>query len=115
MPCAFDSNSCSKAMSVADTSGLQSHHAMPKFLGGDPNQHTLLRLCPNHHVRQHSLLRYLVECYERAVVPSGAVLRRFTAGERSTAQFAVSQWVAAGAVPVTEWNVDPAVPLTRPT
>lgn len=104
--CAFNSRSCSEFM--AARGGFDSHHEFPKFLGGDDGQTTKLWLCPNHHRRQHALIRYLVECAERAVPTSHLVLRAFTETERDAAAVAVSGWQGAGAPRVAYWSTDAA-------
>lgn len=63
---------------------------------------TELVLCPTHHRRQHSLVRYLVET--DTGIRSGAVVRHFTSIERTTAEFAYQGWVAAGRPAVGGWS-----------
>lgn len=94
--CSFQSYTCSALMVGAG--GLDEHHEYPLSLGGQ-DQGTKLLLCPNHHRRQHSLIRYLVE----TAAPLWAVLRHFTQLERETAAVAVSQWKANGSPPIAGW------------
>lgn len=97
--CAFASNNCTASMIGAG--GLDEHHEWPVSLGGDERQadNTMLLLCPNHHRRQHALIRYLVE--NRAA--QWAVLRHFTPAERSAAGFAVEHWWAVGSPTISGW------------
>jgi hypothetical protein len=81
--------------------GFDEHHELPLSLGGQDNQSTMLVLCPNHHRRQHSLVRYLVEHDQGVLDP--LVLRHFSAVELATARFAYGGWVAAGRPPVPNW------------
>lgn len=104
--CAFDSNTCSRSMS--GRGGFDEHHEYPKFLGGDDHAGALLRLCPNHHRRQHALIRYLVEAHENGRSADWQVLRRFTPAERTAATFAIDGWTASGAPAVAHWGVDAA-------
>ncbi len=83
-------------MSHASDSGFASHHDFPVFMGGDENEETMLLLCPNHHRRQHSLIRYLVENPES----SREVMCHFTAAERATAAYAVAKWRSTVPLPV---------------
>lgn len=103
--CAFDSNHCSASMS--GHGGFQSHHEYPEFMGGQPDGVQLL-LCPNHHVRQHSLLRYRVERWQAKLEPEWSVLEHFTEDERNAATFALGCWVADGTPAIATWNVPPA-------
>jgi len=103
--CHFESNDCSSA--VIGAGGLDEHHGWPVFMGG-PSDEADTNACPNHHRRQHSLLRYLVECDRADRLPSWAVRRHFTAVERSTADYAVRCWVAAGRPLIRSWNVPAA-------
>lgn len=98
--CYFDSNNCSASM--LGHGGFDQHHAIPVELGGDPNQ-PLLPLCPNHHRRQHSLIRYLVECLVGNVPPARAVTGHFTTAERNLASTAVNAWDAAGRPAINGW------------
>lgn len=95
--CAFQSNGCTNA--VLGRGGLDEHHAHPLSLGGAPNQSTMLALCPQHHRRQHSLIRYLVE----NAVTSPAVLGHFTHTEQQAAVDAVTAWRTAGSPPIANW------------
>lgn len=94
--CAFQSDNCTAHMIGAG--GLDEHHEYPLSLGGQPDGKLLL-LCPNHHRRQHSLVRYLVE----NEAPQWAVLRHFTEAERETAANAVAMWKQDGSPPVAGW------------
>lgn len=94
--CSFQSYACTAHMTGAG--GFDEHHAWPVSLGG-PADTALLILCPNHHRRQHSLIRYLVE----TPTPDWGVLQHFTSDERSTAIHAVDQWRAAGSPPIAGW------------
>lgn len=98
--CAFASFRCSEHLEGAG--GFDQHHPIPVELGGAPDQ-LLLALCPNHHRRQHSLIRYLVECLVAAAAAEWVVLERFTADERHTAQDAVDAWDAAGRPEIKAW------------
>lgn len=106
--CAFDSNNCSESLEHA--SSLDQHHEWPKHLGGDPNQETMLSLCPNHHRRQHAVIRYLIECHEAGMEAAWDVLCHFTKPERDTAMYAVSKWAADPTAPhpVNYWTSDAA-------
>lgn len=96
--CHFESHGCSRL--VSGKGGFDQHHAIPIELGGDPNQ-PLLALCPIHHRRQHSLIRYLVEQIDAGPVP--AVMLHFTTAEQATAIAAVQHWDAAGRPPINGW------------
>lgn len=91
-------------MQLDGRGGLDGHHADPVFLGGDPRQ-PLSLLCPNHHRRQHSLLRRLIEDVNAGLVTPMGVRRRFAAAELLVADHAVAAWVGRGAPPVAEWSV----------
>jgi len=98
--CVFDSNRCST--SASGRGGFDEHHRWPESLGG-PGDQPLLALCPLHHRRQHSLIRYMVECDEASIQPAWDVLRHFAAGERDAAVYAVDQWRAAGSPTIPGW------------
>lgn len=98
--CYFDSNNCSASM--LGHGGFDQHHPVPIELGGDPSQ-PLLALCPNHHRRQHALIRYLTECAETGVAPSWDVLDHFVAPERLLATEAVDQWIETGRPAINGW------------
>lgn len=104
--CAFGS-SCAATMIGAG--GLDVHHAWPVFMGG-PETGADTLACPNHHRRQHALLRYLVECDRRQLAPAWTVRRRYNVIERDTAAWAVDQWIAAGRPAIRGWNVPAARP-----
>lgn len=103
--CAFHSNDCTESMIGAG--GLDVHHGWPSFMG-NPAEDGDTHACPNHHRRQHSLLRYLVECDRDGVAPAWAVRRRFTPVERATAEQAVAKWVGIGRPAIRYWNVPAA-------
>lgn len=98
--CYLESNNCSASM--LGHGGFDQHHAIPVELGGDPKQ-PLLALCPNHHRRQHALIRYLVECLVASVVPSWDVTGHFVTAERNLATAAVTAWDAAGRPAINGW------------
>lgn len=98
--CAFQSNGCTG--SLLAHGGFDAHHRWPKSMGGPENQSDELALCPNHHRRQHSLVRYLVELNDTPA--DWIVLQHFTSGERETAAYAVSAWVAAGRPAISGWS-----------
>lgn len=103
--CTFGSNNCSASMSGAG--GFDRHHKWPEFMGGpdDPVDGAIeLLLCPNHHRRQHALIRYLVECDVTRTPPSWGVLRHFVEGERVAAGYAITKWIAAGRPVITGWS-----------
>lgn len=96
--CAFDSHDCSHA--VSGHGGFDQHHRWPKSLGGPEHPGDLLVLCPNHHARQHALVRYLVETQ----VPQRQVTWHFTSDELATAQYAFEQWKLAGSPHIDGWS-----------
>lgn len=98
--CAFDSRECTTSM--AHAGGFDLHHPWPKGMGGAEEQ-VELALCPNHHRRQHALIRSMVESDLAGRTPSYAVLRRFQTAERAAAAKALGQWVGAGRPPITGW------------
>jgi hypothetical protein len=99
--CAFDSYGCSKA--VRHAGGFDEHHPWPLSAGGAKVQDKLI-LCPNHHRRQHSLFRYLVEQDEAGTEPDYySVLIHFTASERGQAEASLSYWIAAGRPDINGW------------
>lgn len=102
---------CAFGTTCADTmigrGGLDVHHAWPVFMGGPATGADTLA-CPNHHRRQHALLRYLVECDQDGTAPAWAVRRRYNVIERDTAAWGVEQWIAAGRPPIRGWNVPAA-------
>lgn len=91
--------------------GFEAHHEYPQFLGGSPGGVELV-LCPNHHTRQHSLIRYLIEQTENGRAIDPRVLRRFSTAERAASQFALDSWRADGSVPHASWNIPAARTLT---
>lgn len=111
--CATGNKTCTAA--VLGSGGLQEHHELPKFLGG-ADDGVLLALCPNHHVRLHSLIRYLIESPAHAeqivrldgLTPLDPVARRFKPVERQAAVAAYDLWVSRGR-PSVNW----AVPAAR--
>lgn len=74
--------------SMIGAGGLDRHHPLPEEFGGDPHQ-PLANACPNHHRRQHSLIRYLYDCGVAGTVPEWPVLRRFNPTERALANNAI--------------------------
>lgn len=98
--CAFQSNNCTASM--LGHGGFQIHHEWPVSMGG-PADSDELPLCPLHHVRQHSLIRYLVECDQAGTVADWDVLEHFTAVEREAAYFAVDNWANAGRPAIAGW------------
>lgn len=102
--CSFASNACTPFMLAHG--GLDEHHEYPISLGGTVSQSTMLALCPNHHRRQHSLIRYLVEGGT-----AWSVLQHFTAVERDTALAAVTSWQADGSPPIAGWPCPAARPI----
>jgi len=97
--CAFDSNHCTASLS--GRGGFDQHHRWPVSLGGPESPDDLLILCPNHHHRQHALIRYLVAL---AGAPEAyTVTCHFVALELDTARYAVAQWRAAGGPAITGW------------
>lgn len=99
--CAFDANGCSKSMRFAG--GFDEHHPWPISMGGASAQHKLI-LCPNHHRRQHALVRYIVQCTEASVEPDyWGVLVHFVARERDAAELALSDWDDAGRPDINGW------------
>jgi hypothetical protein len=87
--------------------GFDEHHELPLSLTGAPDGVKLI-LCPNHHRRQHALVRYVVET--GTGVRDQLVLRHFAPIERSTAEFAYDGWVAAGSPHVSSWPCPAARP-----
>lgn len=96
--CAFASHGCSNSM--GGHGGFDEHHRWPKSMGGPEHPGDLLALCPNHHARQHALVRYLVETAD----PLYAVLRHFTAAELEVADYALARWREAGSPPIAGWS-----------
>lgn len=80
--------------------GTDEHHRWPKSWGGPANG-PLIRLCPSHHRRQHSLLHawadYTAAGHEQ---PPATVLSLFSAGEVALARQAHDLWDAAGRPPI---------------
>ncbi len=87
--CSFDN--CFSPMMIGH-GGLVEHHEVPKSLGGAENGKKL-ELCPNHHYRQHALIRYFVENYP---VMKTQVLVHYTADERAAALVAYQGWIRNG-------------------
>ena len=97
--CAFDSNHCTTSLS--GRGGFDQHHRWPVSLGGPENPNDLLILCPNHHHRQHALIRYLVEV---GIGPeSYTVTCHFVTLELDAARYAVDHWKAAGSPAIAGW------------
>lgn len=101
--CSLAALECSQHLTGAG--GFDQHHEFPLSLGGAADQTTMLIVCPNHHRRQHALIRYLIE---RKSVEEYAVMRRFTAKEQDAARMAVSSWLAAGSPAINGWPVPAA-------
>jgi hypothetical protein len=99
--CAFQSRSCTGMM--LGHGGFDVHHEWPLSMGGADNQSSQLALCPNHHRRQHSLIRYLVEDGT-----DQAVVRHFTSAERTAAQIAINGWFSVGKPPIAGWEAPAA-------
>ena len=93
--CAFNSRQCTDM--VQGAGGFQEHHPWPKSMGGAEKQEMLV-LCPNHHVRQHSLIRAMVEG-----TATHEVTRRFRPREIVSARAAVRLWEYAGKPAVEGW------------
>lgn len=98
--CHFDSHGCTSL--ISGRGGFDQHHPIPVELGGDPNQ-PLLALCPIHHRRQHSLVRYLVEALVDGTPVAPAVTVHFTRPERDLATAAVNHWDTAGRPTINGW------------
>lgn len=84
--------------------GLDLHHRWPKSLGGPEHQDDLLRLCPLHHARQHSLVRRLVEDDLAGRETPWPLLRTFTAAERNVGVYALVSWQDAGRPEPGNWS-----------
>ncbi len=91
--CMFDSHSCSSMM--LGHGGLVGHHEVPKSMGGAEDGKLLL-LCPNHHYRQHSLIRYIAEQMVAGHKLATVAFWHFTVPERNAAMIAYLAWDAAG-------------------
>lgn len=89
--------------------GFDRHHMVPKFLGGLESG-TLLVLCPTHHRRQHSIIRYMIE-NETALDLN--VLHRFSSKELNAARAGLKGWIALGRPTTTYWEVSAARLLTK--
>jgi len=98
--CAFETHGCTAL--VAGRGGFDQHHPVPVELGGDPHQ-PLMPLCPIHHRRQHSLIRYLIKCLEANTPPDPNLLRRFRPAERDTARNATQAWDRNGRPAINGW------------
>lgn len=95
--CAFGPN----CLSVHHRGGTDEHHRWPKSWGGPANG-PLIRLCPSHHRRQHSLLHAWANASAAGKdAPAPTVLGLFEPPEIELAQYAHDKWVAAGRPPVT--------------
>lgn len=104
--CAFHVHDCSDM--IASHGGFDLHHRWPQFMGGAAHQPDELTLCPNHHRRQHALVRYLVECQQRDVPTSTRITRRFASIERETALYALTSWNNAGKPHIPGWSAPAA-------
>lgn len=104
--CQFHANGCSGTM--VGHGGLQLHHEVPEFLGGLTVPSNLLALCPNHHARQHALVRYLIECDHARVAPAHRVVVHFTKAERAAASAALAGWHALAEPWPLSWSVPAA-------
>ena len=104
--CSFDSHDCSALLS--GHGGFDAHHRWPKEMGGAEHQSDMLTLCPNHHRRQHSLIRYLVECTIAGVNTHPAVTRKFAPLEWESALYALTAWTAAGQPTIAAWSAPAA-------
>lgn len=99
--CAFETRACSVMMRHAG--GFDEHHPWPISMGGATAQKMLI-LCPNHHRRQHSLVRYLVECEQADCVPDyRGVLIHFRPAERDAATAALTDWMKADQPNIDGW------------
>jgi hypothetical protein len=101
--CSFHNHLCSTQM--AGHGGFDEHHEFPVSLGGAAGQTTMLVLCPNHHRRQHALIRYLVELFQSGNLGAGdpAVTGQFTVHELLAANSAVKSWIEAGQPVIASW------------
>jgi hypothetical protein len=90
----------SRCISVDRRGGTDEHHRWPKSWGGPANG-PLIRLCPSHHRRQHSLLHAWADATAAGQAqPSPQVLRLFSAPEIALAREAHDKWAAAGRPPI---------------
>jgi hypothetical protein len=105
--CSLASLECSQHLTGAG--GFDLHHEYPLSMGGAADQATMLTLCPNHHRRQHSLIRYLVELAGRPA--DHRVMSRFTVAEQRAALTAIGNWQLAGSPPIDGWPCPAARPL----
>lgn len=81
--------------------GTDEHHRWPKSWGG-PADGPLIRLCPSHHRRQHSLLHAWAEATAAGQAQPGRhVLALFSKAEVDLAREAHDKWAAAGRPRIT--------------
>lgn len=99
LSCDLGTKTCSKQM--VGHGGLVEHHEVPKSMGG-AEKGLKLTLCPNHHYRVHSLVRYLAECDAASKDPDVEVTRAFSRAERRVANAAITGWKANGK-PLSGW------------
>jgi hypothetical protein len=104
--CDLESNHCSAA--VLGHGGFDEHHRWPKFMGGPENQDDKLIVCPQHHRRQHALIRYLAQCNEQRLAPAHTVTGHYTRAELNVADYALQHWIAAGRPPIAAWSAPAA-------
>jgi 5-methylcytosine-specific restriction endonuclease McrA len=100
--CAFGIR-CSQL--VLGRGGLDVHHEFPLSLGGEEGKTEMLTLCPNHHRRQHALIRLFIENFGEPIPPW--VHRRFHHEEVQAAIYAIQNWITAGK-PHVSWSVPAA-------
>jgi hypothetical protein len=81
--------------------GFVAHHEVPVSMGGAETG-LKLTLCPNHHYRIHSLVRYLAECDRAGTTAAQEVTAAFSSRERKAAAAAISGWATAGR-PAVGW------------
>jgi hypothetical protein len=93
LTCDLGTKRCATAM--VGHGGLVEHHEVPKSMGG-AEKGLKLTLCPNHHYRVHSLVRYLAQCDTANIPPQPSVTDAFTRKERAVAEAAIVGWHAAG-------------------
>jgi hypothetical protein len=91
--CDLGTKLCAKQM--IGHGGLVEHHEVPVSMGGAETGLKLV-LCPNHHYRIHSLVRYLAQCDTSGAPAAETVTGAFTRKERAVAAAAITGWVAAG-------------------
>jgi hypothetical protein len=103
--CAFHTWSCSDH--IAGSGGFDQHHRWPKSMGGPEHPPDLLILCPNHHRRQHALVRAMCERGTDAI----HTLHWFSPAEKAVASYAFASWLSIGS-PHISW-VAPAALLVE--